>query len=239
MNHFMARMVLNRRIEGSLLLMMGHLVRVLRPVALSSALLLLSASASAQTAPAAPATPSSAPAANGEYVAPLSQTTQPSYVPQSVAMSGPAVMDWDPDSGRQPPAGYHPDTRIRKGLVIAGAVTFGSMYLLTAITAAAINDSNTSRYSSDYYGTSTSSAPPAGLLYIPVVGPFAYLPHAGSQSASVMLVIDGVAQAAGMAMLIGGLAVPKHVLVRNDLAKIELMPLVSPGQSGMGLVGTF
>ena len=219
--------------------MMDHLTRVLGPATLSLALLLVSGSASAQAAPAPAAPPpaSSAPTANGEYVAPLSQSTQPSYVPQSVAMSGPAVLDWDTDSGRPPPAGYRADTRIRKGLVIGGAVTFGAMYLLTALTAAAINDSKSYTYSS--IGTTSSKSSSAGLLYIPVVGPFAYLSNAGSQSATVVLIIDGVAQAAGAAMLIGGLAIPKHVLVRNDLAKIEIMPLVAPGHTGLGLVGTF
>src|SRR5216684_6682295 len=38
---------------------------------------------------------SNAPAPNGEYVTPLQQYTQPSYIPQSVAMSGPRMItDW-------------------------------------------------------------------------------------------------------------------------------------------------
>jgi len=176
--------------------------------------------------PTAPAQPATAPASsaqqpNGEYQAPLQQRTQPSYLPQSVAMSGPPHMDWDDD--RQAPPGYHLETRVRKGLVIGGAVTFGSMYLLTALTAAAINDSR---------GSANGS-----LLYIPVAGPFLYLGEAGSQSGKLVLIIDGVAQAAGAAMLIAGIAAPKTIAVRNDLAKIEITPVLGPGSAG--IVGTF
>lgn len=184
-------------------------------------------------------TPSSARAPNGEHVAPLSQRTQPAYVPQSVALSGPAVLPWDPSRGRTPPSGYHAETRVRTGLVVAGSVTWGSMYLITALVAGGIADSGGS-YSYDYRtGKSTRATNPSALLYIPVVGPFAYLPHAGSQSATVALLIDGLAQTAGAAMLVAGLTVPRHVLVRNDLAKIELTPMIGPGHSGAGLTGTF
>ena len=160
------------------------------------------------------------PNANGQYPTPLAQQTQPSYVPQSIAMSGPAHMDWDDE--RTPPPGYHLETRVRKGLVIAGAVTFGSMYILTALTAAAINDTSSGN---------------AGVLYVPVAGPFMYLGETGSQSGKVILVIDGLAQAAGAAMLITGLAAPKTIAVRNDLAKVNITPVFGPGS--VGVVGTF
>jgi hypothetical protein len=176
--------------------------------------------------PAAPAQPATAPASstqqpNGEYQAPLQQRTQPSYLPQSVAMSGPPQMDWDDD--RQAPPGYHLETRVRKGLVIAGSVTFGSMYLLTAMGAAIANDSCKSCNGS--------------LLYVPVAGPLLYLGEVPSQTGKLFLVVDSVAQAAGAAMLIAGIASPKTIAVRNDLAKIEITPVFGPGSAG--IVGTF
>src|SRR3954469_8973442 len=78
-----------------------------------------------------PAPPPTQMAPNGEYVAPLSQQTQQVYVPQSVALSGPRMIkDWDEN---QPiPPGYHRDTRVRKGLVIGGAILFGVPYLYSA-----------------------------------------------------------------------------------------------------------
>jgi len=196
----------------------------LATAATSLALAALPAVAHAQSAtqPAEQAPPQVVvvqPNAQGQYPAPLTQQTQPSYVPQSVALSGPAHMDWDDD--RTPPPGYHLETRIRKGLVIGGAVTFGTMYLFTALGAAAANDLGGS----------------AGALYVPIAGPFLYMGETSSQSGKVLLAIDGIAQAAGAAMLIAGLAAPKTIAVRNDLAKIEIKPMIGPGTAGF--VGTF
>src|SRR5262245_26215914 len=61
---------------------------------------------------------------NKQYPAPLSQTTQPSYVPQSVALSGPKQLEYD--EGQSVPPGYTPVEKKRKGPIIAGAVVLGS-----------------------------------------------------------------------------------------------------------------
>ena len=74
-------------------------------------------------------------------------------------------------------------------------------------------------------------------MYVPVAGPFLYLGEAGGESGKLVLIIDGLAQAAGAAMLIAGLAAPKTIAVRNDLAKIEITPVLGPGSAG--IVGTF
>src|SRR5262249_33082790 len=67
-----------------------------------------------------------------EYPAPLAQTTQPSYVPQSVALSGPEELrNWH--EGEPIPPGYKPVERVRKGLIIGGAITFGALYSLSAL----------------------------------------------------------------------------------------------------------
>src|SRR6476659_3833531 len=58
------------------------------------------------------------------YVAPLAQTTQTTYVPQSVALSGPDEIS-DVDEGRAAPLGYTTVYRTRKGPLIGGGVTFG------------------------------------------------------------------------------------------------------------------
>lgn len=123
------------------------------------------------------------------------------------------------------PYGYHPDTQIRKGLVIGGAVTLGSLYLLSASIASVADDVST-----------TDEFTP---LYFPVVGPFITIGTADAEgSGTFILLVDGVGQSAGLAMLIAGLASPRSVLVRNDLAEVRLSPvIVGDGQLGIGLAG--
>jgi len=155
------------------------------------------------------------------------------YVPQAVAASGPRVIsDWE--TGEPIPPGYHPVTRVRKGLIIGGAVTFGVVYLLTALTGAVVNDVSVATG-----GTGRS----AKLLLIPVAGPFTLLGTTVSAAGQFLLVLDGVAQAGGLAMLVAGIAAPKTVLIRNDLAKkfeIRPTPMTFGAQSaGFGFVGKF
>lgn len=176
----------------------------------------------AQLPPSQPP-PSSVPTANGEFVAPLQQATQPSYVPQSVAISGPRVIK-DYTEGDPVPPGYHPDTRVRKGLVIGGSVLFGTTYLLSALVGAAVNDTG---------GRGT-------FLMLPVVGPFLQMAVTDSSTGNVVLAIDGLAQGAGALMFILGITSPRTVLVRNDLAEVRLTPMkVGERGSGLGLLGTF
>ena len=183
--------------------------------------------------------PASAQAPNGEYVAPIQQQTQQIYVPQSVAMSGSReIKDWS--EGEPIPPGYHPRTRVRTGLIVAGLVTFGTVYLaFNVLPAAASLD-----VCKAIGGTVKTNCNDASMLFIPVVGPFIQATRTGDSAAlTTLLVIDGVAQAAGVAMFIAGLAWQKTTLVRNDLgsntapAKPTIMPYWA-GTSG-GLVGAF
>lgn len=165
------------------------------------------------------------------YPTPLSQTTQPSYVPQSVALSGPReIGDYEP--GDPIPPGYRPVEKRRKGLIIGGAVTFGTLYLISALVAAGNADA-----------TSSGRTNPAAAMWIPAVGPFIQMTKTDSAVANVFLAIDGLAQTAGVAMLVVGLTTPRTVLVRNDLGKsrptVRPVPLVAGGTTGLGLVGTF
>ena len=73
------------------------------------------------------------------YEAPLAQTTQGTYVPQSVALSGPEEIT-DYTEGRRAPAGYTPVKRTRKGLLIGGGATLGASYGLSVLIAAAGDD---------------------------------------------------------------------------------------------------
>lgn len=174
-----------------------------------------------------PPPPASAIGPNGEYVAPLSQTTQPTYVPQSVALSGPRIIrDWE--EGQPIPYGYHHELRIRKGRVIAGSVVFGVLYLISAYSAAIGED------------VANGGQNKAGWLFLPVLGPFLEWSQTDSWTLRYMLALDGIAQGVGLTLLITGLMFPQHVLVRNDLASMTVVPMkIGMDGSGMGLVGRF
>ena len=173
--------------------------------------------------------PASAYAANGEYVAPMSQTTQPTYIPQSVALSGPREIG-SYEEGDRVPSGYHTETRVRRGLIVGGAVTFGVLYLFSVLAAAQGADE------AGAHGTNRQEG-----LYAPVVGPFIPLATAETSTGKAFLFIDGLGQVAGAAMLIGGLTSTKTVLVRNDLGSAPQLVPMRVGKDGMGfgLSGSF
>jgi hypothetical protein len=203
-------------------------VSAITAVALVTTLAAPSAYAQSTLPPSQPP-PASAQAPNGEYVAPLQQQTQQVYMPQSVALSGPRIIK-DYEEGEPIPPGYHAESRVRTGLVVGGAVTFGVMYLLSVLVGAAISDAN-----------KLSGGKESGdLLYVPVAGPFLQMTKTESSSGNVTLAIDGIAQAAGATMLIVGITSPKTVLVRNDLGEVRVMPMrMGDKGGGLGLVGTF
>jgi hypothetical protein len=169
------------------------------------------------------AAPPSASAPNGEFVAPLSQTTQPTYLPQSVALSGPRMIrDWH--DGDLIPWGYHREERVRKGEVISGTIVFGVAYLYSTFFAAV---------GSDAYGSSGESNK-LGWLYLPVLGPFLELTEFNSSTLDYFWIVDGLAQGLGAALMIHGMTTPRAVLVRNDLA-LSVTP-AHLGRDGTGLM---
>ncbi len=166
---------------------------------------------------------------NGQYVAPLSQTMQPSYLPQSVALSGPRyIKDWH--DGEPIPWGYHRVERVRKGEVISGAILFGVPYIISSMIASAGAD----------LASGTSESNPAGWLYLPVLGPFIEISKSDSASVNEFLVIDGLCQGIGAALFFHGLYTPRPMLVRNDLALLTVSPApVGKDGTGMMMMGTF
>jgi hypothetical protein len=176
----------------------------------------------------------------------------PGYPPGAATpyRSMPGPMELRYIEGRQVPPGYHPETRIRKGLVISGSILLGVPYFLSLSVAAS------SKNSADRW------------LYAPLVGPFADLvarkdtcttaaTSFGTNtscsnedtSARFFLMADGLMQVAGSTLLILGLSLPQHVLVRDDAPYVgasdsRVAWSVAPrafGRSGygLGLVGTF
>lgn len=127
--------------------------------------------------------------------------------------------------GQPIPPGYRLETRMRRGLVIGGAVTFGSTYLLSALTASVAVDAG--------------GADEFGPLFIPVAGPFVTIGTAESEgTGTFLLVLDGIGQAGGVAMFIAGLATEEQFLLRNDIATIKAVPILTPTTVGFGIQGT-
>jgi len=174
----------------------------------------------------APAPPSAV-APNGEYVAPLAQTTQPVYVPQSVALSGPRFLkDWR--DGDPIPWGYHREERARKGEIISGSILFGVTYLYSAFVASIGSD------------VAQNGDNKVAALYVPVLGPFIEMAQTDSSTAHFVLALDGLAQGVGAALFFHGLMSPRPLLVRNDLALVTFTP-TPMGKDGAGgmLMGRF
>jgi hypothetical protein len=158
--------------------------------------------------------------------------TDPSNPPRVVVVSDPRVIrDWQ--EGEPVPPGYHPAQRMRKGSIVAGAVTFGVLYFISVLVAAAGTDvANASRSSNDLAG-----------LFVPVIGPFITMTKSSTAMGDVVLVMDGLGQTAGAILLVYGLTQPQTVLVRDaKFSPPPLLPrpiLLGKQGAGLGLVGTF
>ncbi|MGK3987835.1 hypothetical protein WME99_32640 [Sorangium sp. So ce136] len=199
----------------------------LRRGALAAAIAILVSVSSSGEARADDASPSAAPPVQEQVLTPPQAAPPPGYYggPGAPA-AGPKVLPWR--EGEPVPPGYHPETRVRKGLVISGAIVFGTVYLFTAIGGG----------DAVYRGSSGYAA-----LFVPCAGPFLTLATTRQDSLETMgLVLDGLVQITGAALLLPGLLVPKTVLVRDDVSKAFVLPApmsFGPNSAGLGLVGRF
>jgi hypothetical protein len=151
--------------------------------------------------------------------------------PKMIVVSDPRVIkDWQ--EGEPIPAGYHPVERLRKGAIVAGAVTFGVLYIISALVAAIGTDTaNATHTNNDVAG-----------LFVPVAGPFITMTQSSSATADVFLVLDGAAQATGAILFVYGLTSPQTVLVRDAKYSPPLLPrpmILGRNGAGLGLVGSF
>jgi len=122
---------------------------------------------------------------------------------------------------------------VNAGMFVTGATAFGASYLTSVIVAASSNTVGDSR------------------LYVPVLGPWLDIhdrgscPIAeqgcdGSTSAKVLLVVDGLFQAAGVIAMVDGILDPTHHR-RVAIADrgVHVIPSVSPTSTGFAAVGHF
>ena len=206
------------------------LAATIRPLLLLAALIGMSRSALADDTAPTPEPPptagSVAPVYVPVYAAPLSQKVQTTYVPQSVALSGP--FEIDDVEGRAVPSGYTAIERPRKHMLYGGLAVFGASYGISALTAAIGQDSS--------YGGPN----PVAAMWIPVAGPFIEMGQSGSATADVFLVGLGAAQLAGAIAVYYGLTSKQTVFVRNDLVgNVTVGPMVARGASGVMMSGQF
>jgi hypothetical protein len=189
--------------------------------------------------PEAGGPPPGAPGAKGSYY---------DYKVQ-VAQDPRLIKDWQ--EGDPIPEGYVKTTRVRGGLIGAGAGLLGGFWIISIITGAIIYTGESACQS---LGGPTSvttadgdSATVCGHnhwgLFIPVVGPFIDIGTTNKQTRNAIGVtfdiLDGVIQTGGLAMILAGALAPKTVLVRAAGVEIKPVPIVAQNQMGFGFQGSF
>lgn len=168
---------------------------------------------------AAQVPPGAAPYPSGGYPAPSWQT--PGVVPSGTFAPGPRaplVIRYEP--GSIAPPGYHFEETPRKGLIVAGALTFGVPYLISLTIGGA------SRHEADRW------------LLLPVVGPAGTLTYGmrgcdrddpaldctGNILIVVGLAFDLAAQVAGATLFTMGYVFPKKQWVSDAYARDRAPP---------------
>jgi hypothetical protein len=154
----------------------------------------------------------------GAIVMPPDYLTQPGRYPRKQPY----------DEGVRTPVGYHEGKEPRRGLFIAGIATFAGVYGGCALVGG---------------GILAEGEAEGAWLFVPIGGPIAYAAAVGDNNNDDRGVIIGMtiltmAQTAGVAMTIAGLAAKRTVWVRNDVvAQNEtLVPTVRVG-AGWASVG--
>lgn len=139
--------------------------------------------------------------------APQPYEAQPVAAPPAYAQPGP--QPYGPQTG---PAPYQPppqqQRRRGKGMMIAGFVTFGSSYLVTALFGAGYLDASRG-FDSDGSDLDANTNDQrlrrlGGRLLIPVIGPLVAIPQLDSAIGTMGAVFSFIAQAGGLSLGIAG-----------------------------------
>ena len=167
--------------------------------------------------------PTYPPAPYGTYAAP---TYAPYATAPPPAYNTDAPKQLDYEEGQPVPPGYHLKEKVRPGPVIAGSVTFGVLWMVSVFTSAigsALGDDDVRD------------------LWIPVVGPFITIARVDNNRSTPTLALDGAGQAIGVGLLVWGITSPRTVLLRNDIAGVEVhvTPMLTSKSGGFGLGGMF
>jgi len=118
-------------------------------------------------------------------------------------------------------------------------VTFGATWLLSILVASV---ATSIEEADDELGGDSDGISPTdtAMLYIPIAGPFISIAtYDANASSTAVLMIDGIAQAGGLAMLIVGLTVQQATIRQVHQGGLKVTPIASQDQAGMALSGTF
>jgi hypothetical protein len=123
------------------------------------------------------------------------------------------------------PAGYHVESRVRRGPIIAGTIMAGSTYLINLFIADLDGNDNDDR---------------STWLYVPGVGTWAYVDEAcdNERDGCSIVVMHSLTHSIGLALIIYGLAAPKQILAR-DTASLRITPYLARSTSGLAATGSF
>ncbi|MGK4003206.1 hypothetical protein WMF31_11325 [Sorangium sp. So ce1036] len=118
------------------------------------------------------------------------------------------------------PHGYRLGTQMNRRLARAGAIVLGSSWALAALTAGTVLSEGSSE--------SESYAP----LLVPVAGPFITLgtgedidfSDGDGRLSGALVLVDGLAQATGLALLVAGLVANQKIWVRDDIPQGASLP---------------
>lgn len=124
------------------------------------------------------------------------------------------------EEGTPVPPGMRVATRVRAGLIAAGASIVGTTYLVTTVAGSAI--------------ATAADRPDAAWLFAPVVGPWVYAASGEGVSGlgAFWLAVDGLLQGAGLAMLLGGALNPVRGLAYAGVEATGPRWTVAPGFAG-------
>ncbi|WP_437339363.1 PEGA domain-containing protein [Sorangium sp. So ce394] len=107
-------------------------------------------------------------------------------------------VELDYKKGDPIPLGYRLETNARGGLISAGATILGVAYTPFSVSGTLLG---------------------YPVLAVPVAGPLIHAARVADRGDEAIFVIDGVLQAAGLAMIASGILVRKTTLVREDVAR--------------------
>jgi hypothetical protein len=149
------------------------------------------------------------------------------------------IYGWDPDAPT--PDGYQLDSDLNGGLLGSGIALLASSWTISILVGVVATSIESHQDDDEAAGTSTgTTAADWSPLFIPLAGPFVSIGTLGARGAGLgLLVADGLAQAAGLAGIIGGVLDRQYKLVPTEAAELGLSPVLDGTMHGLLLTGRF
>ncbi len=173
------------------------------------------------------------------------QQPQPGYPQQPQQGYPPPAPSYQPGYGQpyyaRPRTLVRYEYRPRYGLITGGALMLGIPWLISAASGLSL-EGNCSSAIDSFGNFTTLCNTHAWPLIIPVVGPFIETAYLYGDSSSVnavraFLVIDGLIQAGGLAMILAGALSRRRVPVYAQ--KLQFTPYTAGGGAGVVALGRF